>query len=97
MTKDIYQKLEPWRGQLKSCVKSKFIRLSQGEMKVINGIHKELFGTELSKSQMTCNTCRLNACVRIGNEIIKYEDWHAKRNKSKEDSNLATPSTPDGE
>lgn len=87
MTKDIYDRLEKFRGSLKGSVKSSFIRLSRGEMNKINEIYKELYGEALNKSQLLCNSCKLKACQRIGRDIERYEEWHNKRNKSELNSN----------
>lgn len=47
----------------------------------VAAIYKEVFGEGLTLSQMTCNTCRLRALKRLGEDYFNYEQKLAQEAK----------------
>ena len=72
LTKEQYEKLTPFRDQLKTAYKSSFIRITTTEFQKVADIYAEVFGTPLRKGQMGCNTCRLNTMRKLGELYYSY-------------------------
>ena len=80
LTKEQYEKLTPYKEALRAAYKNSFVRVSGNEFLKIAEIYKEIFENPLTKSQMGCNTCRLNALRKLG-EL--YENYTEEENKKK--------------
>lgn len=72
-TDDTHTKLKEYERNLTNAVKSSFVHMSGNDFQKIAEIYREVFGEALSRSQMNCNTCRLNALKRLGELYINYE------------------------
>lgn len=72
LTKAEYEKLKPYEKHILAAYKQSFVHVSGDEFNKIAEIYKEVFGEGLTKSQMGCNTCRLNALRKLGELYDKY-------------------------
>ena len=84
LTKEQYEKLKPYEKNILNAYRNAFVHLSGSDFNIIHEIYKEIFGP-LTKSQMTCNTCRLNALRKLGELYDKYgkEKKQPKKRKQK--------------
>ena len=83
LTKEQYEKLTPWKEQLRQAYKNSFAHLTSGDFQKIADIWAEITGTPLRKSQLACNTCRLNTLKRLGEMYEKYTvQEEAKKRKT---------------
>lgn len=104
MTKETYNILLPYAKQLRSAKNSNFARMSEGDMKKINEAYFNEFGLYISKSQMLCSTCKLNALKRLCEKFDAYEAKiermaaarAAKNTESGKDSNLVAQDNVEG-
>ena len=64
MTKEQFEKLKPYEETIMNAFKRSFVHMPGTEFIKVAEIYAEIFGTPLTKSQMSCNTCRLNALVK---------------------------------
>ena len=81
MTQELYEKCQPWAQHFRWACKSNFLHLSNREFGEIAKLYTEVFGEQLTPAQMTCNTCRLRAMQRLGNEYEAYEQKIADEQK----------------
>lgn len=81
LTKKQYDDLTPYKDQLKAAYKNSYVHMSGLEFLKVAEIYKEVFENPLSKTQMGCNTCRLNALRKLG-EL--YENYTAELKEKKE-------------
>ena len=79
MKNEQYFKLLPIERQLRSAIDSNYARLSATEFAVFCGAYKEIFGTELTRSEQNCNVCRLKALKKTGKEYFDYQNWYIGR------------------
>lgn len=79
LTKEQFEKLQPFEKQLKAAYKNSFLHMSGNDFNTIADIYAEIFGVQLTKSQRGCNTCRLNTLKKLG-EL--YNDY-AQQDKEK--------------
>lgn len=83
MTREFYEKLLPYEQKFRWAIKSNFISMSQGDFAQIAELYQELYGKGLTKSQTTCNTCRLNALKKLGNDFFAKQEEIAQREAKK--------------
>ena len=81
MTKELYEKCKAYEQQFRWAIKSSFVHMSSTEFSKVAALYKEAFGEGLTTSQMTCNTCRLNALKRLGDEYFKMQQELAEEAK----------------
>ena len=81
MTKEQYEKISEYEQQLRWAVKSNFIHMTNTEFSKLAMMYKEFYGEALTQSQMTCNTCRLRALQRLGNDYFAYQQQMADEQK----------------
>lgn len=74
MTREQVEKCKVYEQQFSWAVKTNFLRMNNTEFGAIAAIYKEVFGKELNKSQMTCNTCRLRAIKELGTDYFSSRD-----------------------
>lgn len=89
MTKEQFNKLQPYEQQLLWAIKSNFIHMSSGEFGAIAEIYKELYNETITRTQSACNTCRLKALKRIGNDYFKKKEEIEERAKKAEEKKKA--------
>lgn len=83
LTKEEYERLQPYEKELKSAVKNSFLHMSGNDFLKVAEIYKDIFGQELTKSQKSCNTCRLNALKRLGELYNAYTEEHKEKKEKK--------------
>lgn len=71
MTKEQLEQLKKWDGALRNAVNLDYLRLTAAEFKEVYEIYKEVFNETLKKSQLNCNTCRLNALKKLGKAYLE--------------------------
>lgn len=86
MTKDIYEKLQPYEAQLTSASKTNYARFEHGEFDKVADIYFELYAVKLSKSEKSCGMCKLKALKKIAADYFAYQEWYNKRWKNKKES-----------
>ena len=79
MTQEDYERLKSYEQELKYAVRMNFMSMPQGKFNEIMAIYKDVYGTELSKAQRNCSTCRLNALKRLGNDYFAHQQEYAKK------------------
>ena len=86
LTKEQYENLQPYEKNLINAYKHSFVHMAGGDFSKVADIYAEVFGTPLTKSQMGCNTCRLNALRKLGELYTNYsvpEKEKTKRGRPK--------------
>ena len=79
LTKEQYEKLQPYEKELLNAYKNSFVRVAGSDFIKIAELYKEIMGTALTKSQMGCNTCRLNALRKLGELYSNYNEEPEKK------------------
>lgn len=79
ITKEQYEKLIPWEKHILAAYKNSFVHMQGSDFLKVAEIYKEITGTALTKSQMGCNTCRLNALRKLGELYTNYIEEPAKK------------------
>lgn len=79
ITEEQYKKLVPWEKEILAAYKNSFVHMLGTEFLKVAEIYKEITGTALTKSQMGCNTCRLNALRKLGEMYSNYNEEPAKK------------------
>ena len=79
LTKKQYEELTPYKDQLRAAYKNSYVHMGGNEFLKVAEIYKEVFENPLSKSQMGCNTCRLNALRKLGEMYSNYNEEPAKK------------------
>ena len=82
LTKEQYEKLKPFEKELINAYRNSFLHMSGSEFIEIAELYKKITGTALTRSQMGCNTCRLNALRTLGESYVAYQNKD-KEKKSK--------------
>lgn len=79
LTKEQYEKLIPWEKDILAAYKNSFLHMTGSDFLKVAEIYKEITGTALTKSQMGCNTCRLNALRKLGELYSNFKEEPAKK------------------
>lgn len=74
LTKEQHEKLKPYEQHLKSAYRNSYVHMPGTEFVKVGEIYTEIFGVALTKSQMGCNTCRLNALRKLGELYANYTE-----------------------
>ena len=85
MTREEVKEIEKWEQHFNCAIKSNFVHLSQAEFNEVAAAYKKIMGVALSTSQMTCNTCRLNAMKAFGAEYFKFKAQYEEEDKKNEE------------
>ena len=83
MTQEIFERLNKFEKVLSNAVRCDFVRVSSLDFCEIAGIYAQLFGVELTQRQKNCNTCRLNALKKVGEEYFAYQQELARKQTEK--------------
>lgn len=83
LTKEQYDALTPYAQNLKSAYKNSFVRMSGADFVKVAEIYTDVFGKSLTKSQMSCNTCRLNALRKLGELYVQYTEKEVEKEEKK--------------
>ena len=81
MTKEQFEKLEPYKEDIMRAYKNSFVHMSGADFNKVAGIYAEITGKGLTKSQMNCNTCRLNALRKLGEMYSTYTESQEQKVK----------------
>lgn len=73
LTKEQYEKLLPYEKHIISAYKNSFVHMAGSDFIKVADIYKEIYGAGLTRSQMGCNTCRLNALRQLGELYDAYK------------------------
>ena len=87
MTKEDYESLVPYRESIMKAWKQSFLRMSSGDFEKVAEIYDRVTGKPLTRSQKNCNTCRLNALRKLGEEMETYERGKEKKSRKKKMDN----------
>ena len=79
ITKEQYEKLIPWEKDILAAYKNSFVHMQGSDFLKVAEIYKEITGTALTRSQMGCNTCRLNALRKLGEMYSNYNEEPEKK------------------
>jgi hypothetical protein len=78
--KEFLEYYEKYEEVLENAINLSFIHLTYAEFGEIVKHYKDVFGKELRKSQLNCNSCRLKALKDLG---YKYREIKAKPKKGR--------------
>jgi hypothetical protein len=81
MTIEQFEKCKDFEQQFRWAVNSNFLHMSNTEFNKIAALYLEVFGEALTRNQMTCNTCRLKAMQRLGNDYFTTQQTIAEEDK----------------
>lgn len=90
MTKEDYESLLPFRDSIMKAYKQSFLRMSSGDFEKVAVIYDRVTGKPLTRSQKNCNTCRLNALRKLGEEMETYERGKERKSRKKKMDNGGT-------
>ena len=82
MTREQFEECKKYEQEFRWAVRSNFVHMSQSEFNEIARLYREILGVTLNKSQLTCNTCRLNALKALGNDFFATMDRIAKEDNA---------------
>ena len=86
INKEQYLKLLPLERQLRSGLMNNYARLSVVEFEAFCALYAEIYGAPLSKSEASCNSCKLKAIKKVANEFFSYrESYFSKYGRNPED------------
>lgn len=91
MTKEMIEKCKKFEMHFKWAIRSNFIHMTHKDFSEVAALYKEQFGTALTKAQMTCNTCRLNALKRLGEDYFNALQDIAVEEKEERQNNDEAP------
>lgn len=83
LTKKQYEALTPYKDQLRAAYKNSYVHMSGTDFLKVAEIYKEVFENPLTKGQMGCNTCRLNALRKLGELYENYTEEQEKKKAEK--------------
>ena len=72
MTNEQFERLKPYEQELKWAHRQNFLSMGNGRFGELMVIYKELYNSELNKSQRACGTCRLRAVKRIATDFFDH-------------------------
>lgn len=72
--KEILTALEPYESVLDNAVRLSFIHLTFSEYKVFAELYEKIFERNLTRAELNCNTCRLNALKKLGNKYFEIKN-----------------------
>lgn len=83
LTKEQHEQLKPYEKQITAAYKNSFLHMSGTDFIKVAEIYKDVYSQELKKSQMGCNTCRLNALRKLGQLYEEYEKGVQEKKKER--------------
>ena len=79
MTKEQFEECSKYEQEFRWAIRSNFVHMDQGTFNDVARLYKEILGVGMTKSQMTCGTCRLNALKALGKDYFDTMDVIAKQ------------------
>lgn len=70
MTKEQVERLQKYEQELNWALHQNFMSMTNSKFNEIMSVYNEIYETPLSRSQMNCSTCRLNAVKRLAKEYF---------------------------
>ena len=83
LTKDQYEALQPYEKSLVNAYRNNYVYLPGADFSRIAEVYAKVFGVALTKSQMGCNTCRLNALRKLGELYVNHQKPEKKTRPKK--------------
>lgn len=83
LTKDQYEALKPYEKSLVNAYRNNYVYLPGSDFTKIAEIYAQVFGVALTKNQMGCNTCRLNALRKLGELYVNHQKPEKKSRTKK--------------
>lgn len=85
MTKEIYERCRDMglEDVFKQAIRLNFMSMTNSKFMEIMKVYDEVYDKPLTKSQMNCSTCRLNALKKLGTDYFAYEQEMAKEEMAK--------------
>lgn len=84
MTKEVFESIRKFEKDFGWAINNNFLHLSVGEFNEIARAYLDTFGTPLTKTQMTCNACKLNAVKKLGAEYFKAKEEYEEKDDDSE-------------
>ena len=82
MTQEQFERLKEYEKEIMNAYKNNYVHMPGTRFNEVAKLYAEITGTELTKRQMGCNTCRLNALRKLGELYSNYtEPKKTKNNK----------------
>lgn len=85
LTKEQYEKLKPYEKDIKAAYKNSFLHMPGSDFIKVAAIYTEITGKALTKSQMSCNTCRLNTLRKLGELYVQYTESLERKEQLKKE------------
>lgn len=70
MTKEQVERLQKYEQELNWALHQNFMSMTNSKFNEIMSVYNEIYETPLSRSQMNCSTCRLNAVKRLAKDYF---------------------------
>ena len=83
LTEEQYEKLKPYEKDLRNAYKNSFVHMGGADFNVVADIYDQVADKPLSKSQRSCNACRLRALKQLGEAYENHEKGKAEAEKKK--------------
>lgn len=87
LTQEQYESLKPFERNLRNAASKSFVHMVAEDFEKVAKIYTDVFGETLTKSQMSCNTCRLNALRKLGELYVNF----GKKVEPKENRKVGRP------
>lgn len=79
MTREQFEECRKYEQEFRWAIRSNFVHMDQGTFNDVARLYKEILGVGMTKAQMTCGTCRLNALKALGKDYFDTMDVIAKQ------------------
>ena len=83
LTTEQIEKLQPYEKNLRAAYKSSYVHMTSADFAKVAEIYTEVYGVILRKSQMNCNTCRLNVLKKLGELYVNATETEQKKETKK--------------
>lgn len=83
LTKEQYEKLTPYADYITKAYKHSYIHMPGTVFMEVAALYTEITGSALTKSQMGCNTCRLNTLRKLGEMYTNYTEKPKEKKETK--------------
>lgn len=82
LTKVQYEALKPYEKNILNAYNNSFVHMLASDFSKVAELYADITGEPLTKSQMGCNTCRLNALRKLGEAYSRYGEKEKVKTKS---------------
>lgn len=91
MTREQVEQCKEFEQDFRWAINTNFIHMDNTRFSKVAKLYKDILGVAMTKNQMTCNTCRLNAMKALGNDYFASRDAFAKEDREKEKEEAEAP------